>query len=469
MRNILLLFSLFMGFQSVAQKEWTLQEAVAYALENNISVKQSALNALSSEETYTQSRLSQLPSLNGSASQGYNFGRSVDPFTNEFTTQRISNNNFSLFSSVTLFNGLQTRNNIKRNYFDLLASKYDVDKMKNDISLNVASSYLQLLFNRELLKVAEQQLEVTKIQLDRITELVNAGSLPKGSLLDIQAQYATEERQVISAENALELSRLSMGILLMLDDPKNFRAADIEAEMSSQVLLENTTREIYSMAVDNQPDIKSANYRVRSSESSLSAAKGGLSPRLSMSASMGTGYSDGRKELVGVELIGATEFGYTESGELVYVPNYSQTFQTTPFNSQIQDNFSQSISFSLSVPIFNGGQVRRNINQAKIQMLNAQYNLENAENQLRQNIEQAYADAKAALKSYTAAEQTLEANRLAYEYAEQRYELGMINAFEYNDSKNRWMRANSDLLQAKYDFIFKVKILEFYKSSSLTF
>jgi outer membrane protein len=469
MRNLLIICFAFLSVHVYAQKEWTLQEAVTYALENNISVKQSDLNALSSEETYNQSKLGQLPSLNGSIAQGYNFGRSVDPFTNQFTTQRIRNNNFSLFSSVTLFNGLQARNNIKKNYFELLAVKFDADKMKNDISLNVASSYLQLLFNRELLKVAQQQIELTAVQLERIKELVNAGSLPKGSLLDIQAQYASEERQLVSAENALELSRLSMGMLLMMDDPKNFRAASIDTEMNSTVLLENTPGEIYSIAVLNQPSIKSANYRVLSSEKALAAAKGGLSPRITLNGSVGTGYSDGRKELDKITLNGASVIGYTSGGDSVYVPDYSQTFKTTSFQDQVNDNFSQSISVSLNIPIFNGGQVRRNIRQSKIQVLNSQYNLEQQENTLRQNIEQAYTDAKSALKSYVAAEKSLDANQLAFDYAEQRYELGMINAYEYKDSKNRLIRASSDLLQAKYDFVFKVKILEFYKSSTLTF
>jgi outer membrane protein len=469
MRNLLIICFAFLSVHVNAQKEWTLQEAVTYALENNISVKQSDLNALSSEETYNQSRLGQLPSLNGSISQGYNFGRSVDPFTNQFTTQRISNNNFSLFSSVTLFNGLQARNNIKRNYFELLAVKFDADKMKNDISLNVASSYLQLLFNRELLKVAQQQIELTAVQLARIKELVNAGSLPQGSLLDIQAQYASEERQLVSAENALELSRLSMGMLLMMDDPKKFRAASIDTEMNSTVLLESTPGEIYGIAVLNQPSIKSANYRVLSSEKALSAAKGGLSPRITLNGSVGTGYSDGRKELDKITLNGASVIGYTSGGDSVYVPDYSQTFKTTSFQDQVNDNFSQSISVSLNIPIFNGGQVRRNIRQSKIQVLNSQYNLEQQEKTLRQNIEQAYTDAKSALKSYVAAEKSLDANQLAFDYAEQRYELGMINAYEYKDSKNRLIKANSDLLQAKYDFVFKVKILQFYKSSTLTF
>ncbi|MFT7114142.1 MAG: outer membrane protein [Candidatus Azotimanducaceae bacterium] len=469
MRNLLIICFAFLSVHVYAQKEWTLQEAVTYALENNISVKQSDLNALSSEETYNQSKLGQLPSLNGSIAQGYNFGRSVDPFTNQFTTQRIRNNNFSLFSSVTLFNGLQARNNIKKNYFELLAVKFDADKMKNDISLNVASSYLQLLFNRELLKVAQQQIELTAVQLERIKELVNAGSLPKGSLLDIQAQYASEERQLVSAENALELSRLSMGMLLMMDDPKNFRAASIDTEMNSTVLLENTPGEIYGIAVLNQPSIKSANYRVLSSEKALAAAKGGLSPRITLNGSVGTGYSDGRKELDKITLNGTSVIGYTSGGDSVYVPDYSQTFKTTSFQDQVNDNFSQSISVSLNIPIFNGGQVRRNIRQSKIQVLNSQYNLEQQENTLRQNIEQAYTDAKSALKSYVAAEKSLDANQLAFDYAEQRYELGMINAYEYKDSKNRLIRASSDLLQAKYDFVFKVKILEFYKSSTLTF
>lgn len=469
MKTTVWLLSLCFPLLSVAQKEWTLSEAVQYALQNNIQIKRTDLNAQSADETYDQSRLSQLPSLNGSATQGFNFGRSVDPFTNEFTTQTIKNNNFSLFSSVTLFNGLQQRNNIKRNYFEMLAAKYDVDQMKNDVALNVASSYLQLLFNRELLRVAEKQVELTQIQVDRIQQLVDAGSLPKGNLLDILAQLASEERQLINAQNALDLSRLAMGILLVLDDPSSFRAASVDFALDGTIMLEHSAPELFSIAKENQPQIQAAKYRMMSADRGLASAKGGLSPRLSMNASMGTGYSDGRKEIDQIMMTDPVQIGYTSSGEDVFAPNFSQTFRTTPFNTQIQDNFSQSIGFSLNIPIFNGGQVRRNINQSRIQQMNAQYVLEQAENTLRQNIEQAYTDARAAMKSYVAAEKSLEATQLAFDYAQQRYELGMINAFEYNDAKNRLVRANSDLLQAKYDYIFKVKVLEFYKSNELSF
>ncbi|MFH1321229.1 MAG: TolC family protein [Bacteroidota bacterium] len=466
--SILIVFILF-AFYCHAQP-WSLQQCIDYAFEHNISIKQNELNNELAEFTLLRNKANALPGLNANISHIYNFGRTVDPFTNEFAAERVLSNSFSVSSSVTLFNGFQTLNTIRQSQLDLLASRYDVDKARNDISLAIAGSYLQILFNEELVEIARNQVGIIKQQLGRTKKLVEAGSLAKGNLLDIEAQVAMDELQLVNAENQLDMSYLDLIQLLDLDPLSDFKIANPDIEISEEAMILSTPGQIYGAALSTQPQIKSAEYKVGSSLKSLLIAKGGRSPRLTIAGSYGTGYSNARKNLLGYSPTGdSTTIGYTTTNIEVVTPSFNYMYETTPFSDQVNDNINQSVGFNLSIPIFNGLLVKTSISRAKIAIKNAEYNLQLLKNQLNKNIQQAHANARAALKRYHATEKTVTALLEAFNYTEQKFDVGMLASVEYNDAKNKLVKAKSDLLQAKYDYVFKTKVLNFYQGKSLAF
>ena len=454
----------------VAAKSWTLEECIDYALKNNISVKQSELSTELSKVNLQQSKANLLPNLNGNASHSYNFGRTVDRFTNEFATQQVLSQNISVSSDVTLFSGLQTINTIQENKYNYLAGKYDVEKMKNDIALSIAGSYLQILYNMEALDNATNQAAITLSQVDRTQKLVNAGSAAQGTLLDIQAQMATEELNVTNAQNNLNISYLTMAQLLNMQTAEGFTIIKPELNVANEALLTATASQIYSTAVSNLPEIKSADFKVKSAEKALHTAWGGLSPRLSFSAGYGTGYSGAAQQAAGAPVLtGSEPIGITSGGQIVYAPTYSTTLEKVPFADQYKNNENKSFGFNLTVPIFNRFQTKSAISRARIQKQSAQLAVESTKLQVQKNIEQAYADADAALKKYASTRKALEAMQESFKYTEQKFNVGMVNTTDYNTAKNKLITTQSQLLQAKYEFVFKTKVLDFYQGKPLKF
>ena len=447
--KFVLIISLVMIFVSgglMAQK-WTLEDCVNYALENNIQVQQSQLDVQTGEINELESKLDFLPSLNAQASHSYGWGRSIDLATYTYVNDQTQQSYFDVSSSITLFNGFQKVNTMKQRRAEYLSSKYNADKIKNDIALSVAGYYLQILFNQELLNNAIRQQEVTEQQVNRTSKLVEAGTLARGSLLEIQAQLANEEVSVVQAENQLNLAYLDLLQLLELESN-----SDIEIDFPK--LAVNRAPEllpveyIYNTALDVMPEIKRAELNVQGSERALAIARGSRSPSVSLNANMGTNYSD----------------KITLSNNPLD-PDYDVV---KPFGDQWRDNRNTTLSFRLSIPIFNGYQASSYINRSKLNLLNADYNLQLAKNTLRKNVETAYTDALAAYKSYQAREKSLKSLNESFNYTEQKFNVGMVNALDYNTAKNQLNNAESDLLSSKYDFIFKLKILEFYLGKSLT-
>lgn len=453
---------------------WTLQQCIDYAMKNNIQVKQSELNVKLSKENLLQSEANVLPSLNGNVSHSYNVGRRIDPFTNQFADNTVLSQNFSLSSSITLFRGLQNYNTIKQNQYNFISSKYDVDKLRNDISLSIATNYLQILFNEELLQIAQNQVLISQKQVDRTSKLVEVGTLAKGSLLDIQAQLASEEMSLATAQNQLDLSYLSLVQLLDLDSVQNFKIVKPNIDIPSESVLAATPEQIYGMAKTSQPNIKSQEYKLKSAEKGVSIAYGGISPTISLSGSYGTGYSGASKRIK--DGYNPTLQGYypngdtTSAGDYVFSPLFSSPeYEDTPFKDQINNNINKFVGLNISIPLFNNLQTKSSISRAKIQKLNAEYSLQLSQNELRKTIQQAHADALAALKKYNATQKSVAAIQESFKYTEQKYTVGMVNSLEYNDSKNKLAKAQSDLLQAKYDYVFKVKVLDFYMGKPLMF
>jgi outer membrane protein len=470
-KKTLLFFALFQCLQTVnAEDAWTLQQCVDYAIKNNIQIKQTQLSADLAQSNLTQSKANVLPSLNANASNFYNYGKTIDQFTNSFATERVRSDRYSLQSNVTLFNGLQAYNTIKQNQLALSASKYDKEKMVNDIALFVASAYLQILFNLEILDISNQQVLLTKAQVERTKKLLDAGSIARGNLLNIESQVANEELAVINAENSLAISYLNLAQLLELTDTKNFKIVRPALPELINAEIKEDVASIYQNALSSRPEIKSADLKLKSAEKGIAIAKGALSPQLTMGGSYGSGYSGLSKRLIGDPTYGIAPTGYfTSSNENVLGPVLLNSFERTPFTTQIKDNVNKSFGFNLSIPIFNGFQVKNAINRAKINTANAQLNLEAEQKLLFKSIQQAYSDAQGALKKYSASQKAVSALRESFQYSEQRYTLGMLNPLDYTDAKNKLTKAESDLVQAKYDFIFKQNILNFYQGKPIAF
>ena len=454
MKRILILLCFCLCTASIfAQKIWSLEDCLRYAQDNNITIKKAYLNTEISKQNHFQSKMALLPNLNGSVSDNTNFGRNIDPVTNQITIDRVRNNNFGLNSSVTLFNGFQNINNIRKNNFDYLSSKYDAEKIANDISVNIVTAYLQLLYNSDLVKVNEQKVNISELQVERISKMVEVGSLPRGDLLNTESQKAQEELQLINAQNQRSIAKLNLMQLLDLAVSESFNIAQLDVEVDENYTsLDNEV--VYSIAVDNLPDVKSAETKLKSSERSLAISQGARSPRLSMSASVGTVYSDASKRLAPLDSLA-----------LPTAPVY----EDYPFEDQFNDNVNQAISLSLSFPIFNNWQTNASISRAKIGVLQAQYSLQEAKNNLRKTIEQAQNDALSAQKKYIASKKSVEYQQESFQYTQDKYDLQLLNSYDYNNAKNTLFKAETDMLQSKYDYLFKTKMLDFYMGKPLTF
>jgi outer membrane protein len=391
-----------------------------------------------------------LPSLNGTATNNWSFGRALDETTYQFTEeQNVRSNNFFASAGVTLFSGLQNYNTIIKNRYNVDASFQDLQNIKDDISLNVALAYLQILLNKELVAVTENQLQTTREQIGKTEKMVEAGSLPRGNLLEIQAQAAREELQLINMENQLDLSFLNIVQLLELDSVNGFDIVVPDIVIGETGMITENIGSIYSAAKETRPEVLSAELRLKSAEYDLRIAKGGRSPRLNLNTSFSTGYSSIRQKILGIDPVEGVQYG-----------DY-------PFADQLNDNINYGVGLTLSIPVFNGWQVNTGISNAKINIQNNLYSLENTRKQLYKNIQQAYADAQASLKSYTASLKAVESMQESFRYTEQRFNVGMVTPVEYNTAKAQLLNAESELAQSKYEYIFKIKVLDFYKGLPL--
>ncbi len=462
-----IIFFVFTFFTSFSQKmtTWSLETCIKYGLEHNIQMQQQILDVQYSENTLFQSRLNYLPTVTAGANHNYNFGRSVDAFTNEFSETTVQSDNFYVNASINLFNGFQQQNTISQNQLSLMAAVKDVEKLKNDISLNIAAAYLQVLYAQDLLDVAKNQHLITLEQVERTKKLVAAGTLPQGTLLEIQAQAASEELQVITAENQFIASQLNLTQMLNLDSVTEISLEKPNLQIPTDTIFPDISQTFQN--AQNLPQIKSAEYRVQSAEKRLSITKGMQYPRVSLSASWNTGFSDARKnysyEINGVQTIGIVE----GTQQNVIAPSMKMTQSDYSFADQFSDNQNKSISIGIQIPIFTNGQVRTNISNAKINIENYQLQLQMSKNQLFKEVQQAHSDAIAAFAKYKAAKKTTQANEEAFKYIQNKFDVGLVHSLDYNTAKNRLTKVRIDLLQAQYELIFKKNILNFYNGSPI--
>ncbi len=448
MLSILLLSS---GIVFSQQKDWSLEDCIRYAIDNNIQIKQQGIQTDYQKNALELSKLRLLPSVNGSASHNYSFGRALDQTTYQYTdNQTVQSNNFYVGVSLNLFNGLINYNTIRRSNYDVLSSQEDLNNFRDNIALTVAMDYLQILLNKELVTATENQLEITRQQIEKTKKLVDAGSVARGSLLQIEAQAANEELQLINIKNQLETSILNITQLLELKTPEGFQVFVPDIALDTNTLVTGNINEIYEVAVGTRPEIKSSQYKLIASEYDLKIAQGGRSPRLSMSNSFSTGYSDIRKKVLSVDPV---------TFQPVY-GNYS-------FSDQVNDNINYGIGFSLNIPILNGWQVNKNISNSRLAIQNSEYALEGTKKTLYKNIQKAYTDAVAAMKKYNASLKAVVSTQESFRYTEQKFNVGMVTPVDYNAAKTQLLNAQSDMSQSKYEFIFKTKVLDFYKGIPL--
>lgn len=472
---ISLLFVSHISFsQEASSKVWTLRELIDQAIANNLTVKRSTYGVETSQVNLLQSKMTMLPTLNANGNYGLNWGRTIDPTTNIFTENKIENSNLSTSSSLLLWNGFRLFYNLKQSNTDLDAANEDLIKARNDVILNVITLYLNVVFNKELLAVAQFQVKSTQEQLDRTKKLSDAGSVPIGDVLNLDAQLATNELNVIQRENALNLSLLQLKQALQLpaSNPMDVEIPQINVDNVS--ILNKSAEEIFDIAMLAMPEIKGAELRKLSADYGFRSSRGNLYPRISVNGSYSTVYSDQRQQFFadGGAATTTRQIGYVQ-GSLtpVFTDVTSPTgqFMVPNIMDQYKDNRGRSLGLSIQIPIFNGLSARSNMQRAAINRELANITLTETKNTLRQTVETAYNNAIAAIKTYQSTDKQVKARDEAFRMTQQRYNLGAVNFVDYQVAENNLFQAQSDLLRAKYDFIFRTKVLDFYQGLPLEF
>ena len=475
---LVILIPILNGAAQEIKTTWTLQECVDYAVANNLNVKRSTYGVETNEVGYNLAWWALAPSFNAGVSNGYNWGRSINPVSYQYVTQRNNSINPNASSSVTIFNGLRLQYNIKQTSRDLDASKADLQKTKNDVILNVISLYTNVIFNKELYEFSKSQLSSAQQQLDRIIKQVNAGALSRSNQLNQEAQVATYELNVVTRENSVNLTLLQLKQALQLEAgvPMDVVIPDINVE---ELVIDQNREEVFQQAYNTMPEIKRDNLKVESSDYAVRAARANLYPRLSAGANLNSNYSsvsDTRHFVAdGGVIKDATQQIGTVDGTSTKVLSLPQDVNTGYYaNSytemqQIKDNLSKSVNLTLTIPILNGMQSRGTMQRAIINKEVALITARQTSNTLRQSVETAFNDALAASKTYASTMKQVNAREEANRMTKQRYESGAANFVEYQLSENDLFQAKSDFVRAKYDFIFKKKLLDFYQGKPIQY
>ena len=431
---ISLSLTLLGAFQLQAQETWNLQRCITHAIEHNLSIKQKEAARNQSEVELNTAQWSRMPNLNGNIGQSFNFGRALQA-DNTYGNRNTRNTNFSLGTNIPLFTGMQIPNNIALSKLNLKAATEDLAKAKEDISIQVASYFLQVLFNEELTKIARNQVALSQEQLDRKIAFFRNGKASEAEVLEAKSRLAQDQLSLVQAENNHQLALLDLSQMLELPSPENFRISvpDIDGFTADLSMPE----EVYAQAMMNKPAIKAAQYRLQGAEKSIKIAQSGYYPQLSFGAGIGTNY-------------------YHLSG-----------IENAPFSTQWDQNMNKYLQFSLSIPIFNRFQTRNRVKSARIQHTALSWQLEESKKALYKEIQQAYYNALAAESKYKSSQSASESAEASFRLMSEKYANGKASATEYNEMRTAWMKALSDGVQAKYEFMYRSKILDFYKGVPL--
>ena len=447
-------------------KKWTLEECVTYAIQNNISIKQSELDSKMALIDKKSAVGRFLPSLNASASHSWNIGLNQDITTGLLQNKTTQFTSAGANVGIDIYSGLQNQNTLRKANLSIVAAKYQLVKMKEDIALNVANAFLQVLFNKENLKVQKEQLRINEKQYVRSEELVKVGSIPRGDLLDVKATLALNNQNVITAENSLLISKLSLSHLLQLKDFENFDVVDDTDVKDANNIMAQTPSAIYEKAFEGRTELKIARTNLEIAEKNVAIAKGAFQPTLQgfYSFNSRVAYSDRVTGVIPNASNPTSIVGFVEgTNQNVLSPNFTRVLgNPAPFFDQFNTNKGQSFGMQLSVPVFNGFSARNNVERSKVSLERSKIAVEQQNLDLQRNVYTAFADAKGALNAYESSVAALEARQGAYNYATEKYSVGLMNSFDFNQSQTLLTNAQSEVLRTKYDYIFKIKILEFY-------
>lgn len=469
---------LFTTFLLHAQEKWDLRKCVEFAWANNISVRQADVQARITELSYKQSLMSRYPNANFSNSTGTNFGRAVDPTTNLFASSTLLFQQYNLNVDALLYNWGRVRNTILSTKYSTEAAFADVERAKNDIGLTVATTYLQVLLAKEQARLAAQQMELTKMRLADTRKRVDAGALPELNALELEAQYARDSSSFIAAVTTADQNLLTLKATLNLDAATPF---DITEPPVASIAIENiadlSPEIVYASALKTQPQQKVNDLRIKSLEANLKSAKAGFYPSISAFGGLGSNFSSPNVR------INSQFVGFENSSAYVTVAGNDYSLQTpkieltknkkgfadmwTGWGNQIDGNFRQNIGVQISVPIFNGGNVRTNYNRVKYDIKNAQLVKEQAEQRLKNDIYQAYLAAVNAMQRFNASKRTLEISEKTFNLAQKRYDAGLLQTIELITNQNNLFRARIQMLSDQFDYVFRMKVLEFYKGLGL--
>jgi outer membrane protein len=472
---ILLLVLASIGFGQAQEKPadgvWSLEECIKYAIKNNVSVMQNELQTESSLSNLQQSKTSRYPNVNANASQALNWGRSINPFTNDFVNQRINSNNFSLSASINLFNGFQTQNTIRQNRNILEVNQLNLKQIRNSTALSVAVFYLNVLLNKELLAVAEKNVTSTREQLERTEKLFNAGAIAENDVINLRATLANNELAVVTAQNQLSIAKANIQQVMNSPVSEQFEVEDVPIESLTVNAIAGSANQTYSIAEKTQYNIQSADKNIETFNYAIEIARAGRYPSLTLNGVLFTGYSSASNLIDTTVTFQNRTIGFVKGDPAFPVTNTFAVVNSREkdyhFFLQLKDNFRQQVSLNLSIPIFNGWQVRNQVNQSIINKRNAQLQAQSARNQLRIDIENSYVNAKSAYNTYEARLKQLEAQELAFNTAEKRYNAGAANVVDFNIARINRDNARSDLVRSKYDYLFRRKVLDFYEDKPL--
>jgi len=430
----ILSFLLIVGIHVQSQTKWTLRQCIDYAVEHNIEVKQQEIATKNAEVELSTSKNSRLPNLNARLTHDFNFGQSIDKNSNSTITKNVSSTGFSISSAVPLFTGFRISNEINQDKLDLQAATETLNKAKDNLQLQVASLYLESLFKKEILKAYNEQADLSRKQVVRTQTLVEAGKVPMSQLYDIKAQLAKDELNVTIANNDLSISLLNIAQALNIREADGF---DIEEPSLTNTIESNLSSiqppvQVYQTALTVKPHIKEAEYKLESSRKGLKVAQAGYYPTLDFN------------------------IGYSTSSQRVY------NFDNMSLGDQLKDHGSRYFGFTLNIPIFNRFQVRNQVRSARLKIMNNELALENVKLDLYKEIQQAYQSAVAAQSKFNSTEKAYQAAEESFKYAQERYDVGKSTVYEFSEAQTKLLTSKSEQIQAKYDFIFRAKILDFY-------
>lgn len=473
-KKLVLFCSLLSAFQMSAQEVWSLEKCISTAQENNRTIKQSQISVKNAQIINKQDRFAMYPTVSGSSNLGFNFGRSVNPATYQFENINTRFNGVNVSANVMLYNGGRIQNQMKQSAVDIQAAQADLEQSAQTIGLQVAQAYLQILLNEEQFTNAKKRAQTTLSQLDRVEKQIKAGALPSNARFDLTAQAARDEQTIVSASNNVELSYLNLKNLLELSPDK-----EMKIEAPSVVVPSDANPDafsfkmVYNQALGNQPQIRAGESRIKSAEIGVKIAQGALMPTLSMSGNLNTNFSSTIKDYK-TGTIPFTQTGTAtwngQTAPISFTTNQTVITDATkkPYFSQIGDNFGQGLSLNLQVPIWDGYQRKTAIERQQLNVESQSIALERTKQQLKSDVQNAIASSRAARKQYDAAQKTFDAQKAAFDAMEKRFQIGAANGFEYSQSRIQLDTAERDVVVAKYDYLFRLKIVEFYEGKKLT-